>query len=176
MKRPSCFASARRISALAGSTLALLGLALPAVAQAPQDQVPFKATVGPYVGDVFVVPVSPPILSARTTAKGEATLLGPVTYLDLHTVQLGVDGGPLSFKDGIGVMTAANGDALFISRNGLSRATATGVAVEFGYIVTGGRGRFAGATGSGVGRAVGDRSKNEITVVFEGTISAPKAQ
>ena len=87
-----------------------------------------------------------------------------------------MDGGPLSFKDGVGVMTAANGDALFISRNGLSRATATGVTVEFGYIVTGGRGRFAGATGSGVGRFVSDRSKNEITGFFEGTISAPKTQ
>jgi hypothetical protein len=176
MKRPSCFASARRISALAGSTLALLALALTAVAQAPTDQVPFKATVGPYVGDVFVVPVSPPIASGRTNAKGEATLLGPVTYLDLHTIQLGVDGGPLFFKDGIGVMTAANGDALFITRSGLSRATPTGVTGEFGYIVTGGRGRFAGATGSGVGHQVFDRSKNEATVVFEGTISAPKAQ
>ncbi len=175
MKRPSWFASARRISALAGSTLALLALALAAVAQAPTDQVPFTATVGPYVGDVFVVPVSPPIASARTNAKGEATLLGPVTYLDLHTIRLGVDGGPLSF-DGIGVMTAANGDALFITRSGLSRATATGVTGEFGYIVTGGRGRFTGATGSGVGRSVLDRSKNEATVVFEGTISAPKAQ
>ena len=73
-------------------------------------------------------------------------------------------------------MTAANGDALFISRNGLSRATATGITGEFGYIVTGGRGRFAGATGSGVGRFVIDASTNQVTTVFEGTISAPKAQ
>src|SRR5687768_7660972 len=123
MKRSSCFASARRISALAGSTLALLGLALSAAAQAPTDQVPFKATVGPYVGDVFVIPVSPPIASARTNAKGEATLLGSVTYLDLHTIRFGVAGSPASSFDGIGVMTAANGDAVFITRTGLSRAT-----------------------------------------------------
>lgn len=156
--------------------LAVLCLAVPAVAQAPQDQVPFKATVvSPFV-DLFRIPVSPPIGDAHLTAKGEATLLGPVTLRSRATIHFGVDGRPVSLSNWVGALTADSGDALFISANGLVRATATGFTNELGYTVTGGRGRFAGATGSGVSRAVGDLSKNETTVVFEGTISAPKTQ
>jgi hypothetical protein len=159
-------------------TVVVVGLTVAAAAVETPQYEPFKATLGPYVGDTFVVPVSPPIAGARTTARGEAALLGPITYLDLHTIHFGVDGRPVSFTDGVGVLTAANGDALFISFSGLSRATATTAMAEGPYIVTGGSGRFAGATGSGVRTGVVDRTKNppEVTVLFEGTISAPKVQ
>jgi hypothetical protein len=157
------------------AAIAGMSLAAPAFAQAPKDQVAFKATVGPYLGDVHMVPLSPPIAYARQNTKGEATLLGPFTYLGSHNLQFGVDGIPISVGDGIGALTAANGDALFISFTGLLRVTATGLAAESSYVVTGGRGRFAGATGSGVARSSAN-SKNEISMVLEGTVSAPKAQ
>jgi hypothetical protein len=65
---------------------------------------------------------------------------------------------------------AEGGNAIFIKYSGLVRPAGA----EFGYTVTGGRGRFAGATGSGVILCVRDREKGVQMRTFEGTLSKPR--
>lgn len=153
----------KRLLSGAGLALAavlLLSTALPAVAQqAPRDQVPFRLTLtGPLNIPDWVLPLSPPILFARHTAAGEAAGLGKFNYLDEVAVQLGVDENPLSMNNGIGVLMAENGDAIFLAFSGPVRSTADPnvFAPETTFTVTGGKGRFLGATGSGVLRGTVD--------------------
>jgi hypothetical protein len=158
------------------AALALLGLAVPVGAQAPQDQVPFKVTgAGPT--ESFMIPVGPPILSWKDSIPtGDAPLLGQFTYVDHTIVHLGVDGKPVSCTDGIGAFTAANGDGIFLSFSGLIHPSPKpGLLLSEGiYTVTGGQGRFAGASGSGVVTMEIDPVKNMVVASWDGTISGPK--
>jgi hypothetical protein len=107
------FTVPRRCLVAAGIVLALI---CPAVAQAQQparDMLPFKASVSG-VADVFIVPVDPPLISARLNFKGTSDLLGgAVTWLDLHIGHLGVDGTPIRITDAASVFTGLTGDSLF---------------------------------------------------------------
>jgi hypothetical protein len=176
MKRQSCFATARRITALAGSTLALLGLALPAVAQAPQDLVPFKATRTSAERWSSVVSLDPPVQVDVIKVKGESDLFGPYTA-DVHfTTYLGVDGLPM-FSIGEQVWTGANGDSLTFSPLVVVRVPSTkpGVVLVYGRsIIRSGRGRFLGATGHAVGRTEWDLNTGTSTNVLEGMVTRPK--
>jgi hypothetical protein len=159
------------------SVFALLGLAVRGRAQQPpQDQVALKFTIAGLT-DNYAIPVSPPILSWRDTAAGEAPPLGHVTYVDHTTVHLGVDGKPLSCTDGVAAFTSAIGDDLFITFSGLLRAGSTPDTIisEGAFTVTGGRGRLSGATGSGVITMEMNVAKNTATISLDGTISRPKS-
>jgi hypothetical protein len=165
---------------LALTTLALLGMAYPCPSgaqQSTQDLVPFKATLtGPLPTIAGVVPVEPPMVFGSVSLVGEASFLGQARWVDLHTGQLGVDGIPKS-QDGVGVMSGANNDAIFIRWRGLIRPTSTpGVFTgDLAYVVTGGRGRFLGATGSGLQTFVFDPvDKKAVTFSWDGMISRPK--
>jgi hypothetical protein len=158
------------------AVFAVLGLAVRGRAQqAPQDQVPIKLTIAGLT-DNYMIPISPAILSWKDVAAGEAPPLGHVTYIDHATVHLGADGKPVSCTDGVGVFTSANGDDLFITFSGLIRPSAKPdvVASEGAFTVTGGRGRFKGATGSGAINMEMNVAQNTVIVSLEGTISAPK--
>jgi hypothetical protein len=148
--------------------LALVGLALPAVAQqAPKDMVPLKFVVTGTFPTPFVVPVEPPIWILNVSGwTGEAEGIGPITYVESSTAQLGVDGALLSINNATAVITAANGDAIFLRFSGLVRSTGC----DHQFVVTGGKGRFAGATGSG--KATGDLK----ALTFEGMVSKPAAK
>jgi hypothetical protein len=174
-----------RVSSRAGLVLTivpLLGLALSGHARAqqpPADLVPLKATmVAPLAQvQILTIPVDPPLLSAQISGSGEAPLLGAITYVEHHYTHAGVDGIPKSSTLGVGAMTAANGDALFFSWSGLLRTTATpGVYMsEDSFVITGGRGRFLGATGSGVLTRLFDPvDKKQVTFSWEGMVSRPK--
>jgi len=85
----------------------------------------------------------------------------------------------LALTDGVVVITAANGDAIFIRYSGLARPPA--VAGEFAegekaFTVTGGRGRFVGATGNGVihDSVQGGPGNISFTSTFDGMITRPK--
>jgi hypothetical protein len=158
--------------------LAPLGLALPGVAQQPPLELkPFKATLMGN-GEGLTLPVSPPIVSQHLSGTGQADLLGQFTFVEHAIVHLGPDGMPLSFTDGVEVLTAANGDAIFLSYSGLPRPTTApgGFIGEMAFTIAGGRGRFAGATGSGVmtSMATAAPPKVSFTRTLEGTITAPK--
>ena len=103
---------------------------------------------------------------------GIATHLGRFTLVWEFTVNVG-DGtgsGPVSY-------TAANGDQIFMTAAGRSEPTATpGVfhIVEI-QIVTGGTGRFSGATGSFTVDRFVDLTTGLTSGSFQGAISSPGA-
>jgi hypothetical protein len=103
---------------------------------------------------------------------GIATHLGRFTLVWEFTVNVG-DGtgsGPVRY-------TAANGDQLFMTATGQSEPTSTpGVfhIVEI-QIVTGGTGRFSGATGSFTVDRLVDLTTGLTSGSFEGAISSPGA-
>jgi hypothetical protein len=146
----------------------------------PKDRVPFKATIkGDY--HAFLVPGNPAILSIREDAKGEATLLGPFTWAAHHIDDFDLDLGEGFFAEGVGAFTAANGDAIYV-KYGLVRRPSTNPNLflfDGAWVVTGGRGRFAGASGSGFSHleavpTSATKSDGTFTITSEGTVSAPK--
>ena len=133
MKRYSSTAS------VALAVLTILGLAGPVAAG---EQVPFK---GRLEGDVTVTPLAPPFLKVGVEAAGKATHLGKFT-LDIPHVVNAANGTAVGSYE----FTAANGDKVYAKFTGIAAPTATpGVlSIEETATITGGTGRFAGATGS----------------------------
>ena len=112
------------------------------VAVAADTGVPFK---GSLEGHETILPISPQFLSSLLKGTGNATQLGSFTVIKMDIVNLvtSTDLGSLAF-------TAANGDILTADFTGYASPTVTpGVlsVVETAFI-SGGAGRFAGATGS----------------------------
>jgi hypothetical protein len=161
------------------SALAVAGLLGPAAAQAqeqPKDQVSFKWTVSGKF-DVFVIPFDPPVASARMILKGTSDVLGgEITMTDMHTANFGADGNLNRSNNGMSVFAGPSGDALFVIWDGVGRVNPTNGALAgiAGFTIKGGRGKFAGATGSGIFDSVLDVAKAEVTQVWQGTIVVPK--
>jgi hypothetical protein len=133
---------------------------------AADEQVPFKGTLA---GDVTVAP-APPSLSVDIKATGNATHLGQFTLDIPHLVNPGNGTAWGTYE-----FTAANGDKVFAEFKGI--ATPTDVAgvlyiVEYATI-TGGTGRFAGATGAFTTERLYDRIAGTTIGSFEGTVSSP---
>jgi hypothetical protein len=146
------------------AALAVLGLAGPAAAG---EQVPFK---GSLAGDVTITPLTPPYLQADVEATGNATQLGQFSLDIPHKVNR-ANGTALGSYE----FTAANGDMLFADFTGQATPTETpGVLyIEETATITGGTGRFAGATGSFTVERLFDNIAGTTIGSFEGTISAP---
>jgi hypothetical protein len=131
------------------------------------EQVPFK---GRLEGAVTMTPLTPPFVSVLVNATGNATQLGQFTLEIPHVVNRAT-----STAVGTYHFAAANGDTLTADFTGQATPTATpGVLhiVETATI-TGGTGRFAGATGSFVVERLYDRIAGTTTGSFVGTISTP---
>jgi hypothetical protein len=150
--------------AIAMVVITALVLAGPAAAD---EQVPFK---GSLQGDATIVPLNPPLVFADVDATGTATHLGQFTLDIPHTV----DRGKMTAK-GRYVFTAANGDEVYADFDGVSKLTDVPnvLAVMETATITGGTGRFEGATGSFTAYRLFDRVALTTTGYFEGTISAP---
>jgi hypothetical protein len=157
MKRYSSAAS------LALAVVVVLGLAGPAAAG---KQVPFY---GSYEGDDTGTPLVPPLASVTVEAEGNATQLGEFTFIELVTVNTATGMGSGTFQ-----FTAANGDTVFGTISGQATFTPPNFLsiVEIATI-TGGTGRFAGATGSFTVARLKNTVTGETTAYFEGTISSP---
>jgi hypothetical protein len=147
---------------LALAVLTVLGLAAAAPAT---EEVPFKGSLD---GDVTITGV-PPILSVLVDASGEATQLGEFTLTIPHTVDRTTRTATGSYH-----FTAANGDTLSADFTGHSTPTSTpGVlSIVETATITGGTGRFAGATGSFVAERLFDTIAGTTTGSFNGTISS----
>jgi hypothetical protein len=160
MKRHSPAAS------LALAALVVLGLAGPADAG---EQVPFK---GRLEAGVTLTPLDPPFASVLVKGTGNATHLGQFAW-DSTLV------GNLATGEATGTyqFTAANGDMLFADFTGLGTPTATpGVlSIVDTANITGGTGRFAGATGIFTVNHLFDMTTSTTFGSFEGTISSPGA-
>ena len=145
------------------AVLAALGLAGPAAAG---ERVPFQ---GRLEGDVTRTP-APPLVLVDIEATGTATQLGQFAVTVPHFVNT-----TTRTARGFYEFTAANGDTLTAHFTGQARPTATpGVLyIEETATITGGTGRFAGATGSFVVERLYDRIEGTTIGSFAGTISTP---
>jgi hypothetical protein len=150
----------------AGLALAVLGVPALAGPVAAGEQVPFKGSLG---GDVTVTPLAPPFLQVDVEAAGKATHLGQFTLDIPHVVNAANGTAAGSYE-----LTAANGDKVYATFTGIATPTATpGVLyIEETATITGGTGRFAGATGSFTSERLYDRIAGTTVGSFEGTISS----
>ena len=160
----------KRHSIAAGFALGVLTLLVFAAPVAARDQVPFKGRLELDRG--VVTPLTPPIVSVEIEGGGNAAQLGEFTVSVPHLVNrsTGMLVGSYEF-------TAANGDTL--TADFVGHAVPSGVpgvlyVVETATI-TGGTGRFAGATGSFTTERLVDTATGTVIGVFEGTISSPGA-
>ena len=133
------------------------------------SELPFKGTLE----TVESITGSPPVLQDVLTGTGQATHLGRFTATftyDIHLEEL--------TSNGFFTLIAANGDSIFTDFVGQGNPIEGS---DFSFIVetntiTGGTGRFAGATGS----FTVERLLNRVTGVssgsFDGTIEFGKAK
>ena len=96
--------------------------------------------------------------------------------VDTHVAHLGVDGAFLRSTDGRAAFTGPSGDALFLSWSGAARPTETANLYAFAgaFTITGGKGRYAGAIGSGVMNSRVNLATFEVAQVWEGFIVPTK--
>ena len=133
-----------------------------------EKEVPFKGTLE---GTVTVTPLTPPFASVLIEGAGHATHLGRFTVEIPHQVNQAVRMG-----SGTYVFTAANGDTLTADFTGVATVLSPGViSTTETATITGGTGRFAGATGSFTAERVFNMATLTTTGSFEGTISSPGA-
>jgi hypothetical protein len=155
----------------AGLLLAALTL-LPLAQQAMAgDQVPYK---GEEVGVVTKGAFQFPFAHESTVAEGEATHIGHYTLTGDFVVDV-----RLGTATGVFTLTAANGDKLFLQMEGHAVPTDRTKTVA-NFTVTGGTGRFEGATGSFTAEnqfdfAVNLPFPNPYVAEIEGAISTPGA-
>jgi len=156
----------KRHGSSAGLVLAVLvvfGLIGPAAAG---EQVPFK---GSFEGVVTITPLTPPFVSVLVDATGNATQLGQFSLAMPHIVNRANGTAIGSYH-----LVAANGDTLSADFTGQATPTATpGVLyIEETAIITGGTGRFAGATGSFFVERLFDTIAGTTIGSFAGTTSS----
>lgn len=146
----SIWPAARRLATF------LLGAWLASGAIAQPDSRPFKAKLA--LMETVTFYGGPPCFGiASVQAVGNATHLGTVTARSHDCINPQGPNAPNSFSfSSIGtgpaglVFTAANGDAVYASYSGTANAQASGPHLIAGqFIITGGTGRFLGATGGG---------------------------
>lgn len=141
----------------------VLTLAGPAAAS---DQVPFRGTMS---GTASITPISPPIVSVLLETSGTASQLGRFTLVAPHTVNQAALTAVGTYH-----FTAADGSTLTATLSGSATMVAPGVLsiTETGTI-TGGTGRFAGATGTFETDRTFTPATGETHGTFEGRISTP---
>lgn len=123
--------------------------------------VPFKGTLE---GTQSVTPLAFPLLAVNGAATGHATLLGQFSARFPHTVDL-------TTRSAVGTytFTAANGDTLTADFSGQANGTGI-VSIEEHATVTGGTGRFEGATGTFTVLRQFDQAAGVTSGVLEGEI------
>ena len=157
------------LATVAVVVVALAGLVAPVSAGAAAGrEVPFTGSWK----SVEVGTLSFPFLSVALEGTGDATQLGHFTEEGDFTVNVLTLHGT-----GSEVFTAANGDTLNATGEGQATPTATpGVLSIVEHLtITGGTGRFAGATGSFTRQRVLDGATGSSTGSLVGTISSPGA-
>jgi hypothetical protein len=159
MKR-HCFAAS-----LALAVVVVLGLTGPVAAG---DQVPFKGSLEGDVTEAFDPATG--LVNVDIDAAGAATQLGRFTLDIPHVVNPATRTAVGTYQ-----FTAANGDTLTAEFTGIATPTAVpGVLyIEETATITGGTGRFAGATGSFTVERLFDTIAGTTVGSFEGTISTP---
>ena len=150
--------------------MGIIGIGANSASAAAGHQVPFRAS---YSGTAAFNSATG---TALFTGTGIASHLGRSTNVNNITVWSGPVSCPGGFANiNVETLTAANGDKLVLTGDHDQGCPAGPNAVHGtgDWIVTGGTGRFAGATGQGT--FVGGADFNQGTFSFQltGTISAP---
>ena len=153
-----------RFCSTASLALAIMAVLGPAGSVAAGENLPFH---GRLQGDVTRT-IVPPLVVVDVEATGNATHLGRFTLDVPHAVDPAT-----RIAVGTYQFTAANGDTIYAEFTGLATPTETpGVLyIEETATITGGTGRFAGATGSFVAERLYDMVAGTTIGSFEGTIS-----
>jgi hypothetical protein len=154
----------KRNSSAASLALAVLGFLVLAGPVAAGEREHFK---GRFEGDVNVTPLTPPFLQVDVEAAGKATHLGKFTLDILHIVNA-ANGTAFGLYE----FTTGNGDKVYAKFTGTATPTAIpGVLyIEETATITGGTGRFAGATGSFTSERLYHRIAGTTVGSFKGTI------
>jgi hypothetical protein len=154
---------------LALTVLTLAGLAAPAPAQHP---VPFRGT---YTAKNSITPTAiPGVLRVQDAGSGHALHLGNSTVTDDLLLDARVVPSPVS---GTITFTAANGDQVFAKVTAAASPPDSEGLVRFtgGFVITGGTGRFRGATGGAVLQGINNAAAMTTDFAFSGAMSAPGA-
>jgi hypothetical protein len=162
---------ARRISLTMISLMVVL-IALPAQASAA-DEVPFRAIVQETFTAALCSPV--PSLCVSAVGTGQGTHLGQVRESASVVANLASQPNPgCTSETRETTLTGANGDRITLHATGQGCQTGptTLAAVDF-YVVTGGTGRFSGATGSGTINVTVDQATRTAVTRFSGVLSTP---
>jgi hypothetical protein len=159
-----------------------MGIAAMGAAQAqtdpPRGTVRLQATVKGPVPAILTLPFEPPVLSGHPSLTGDSPLLGKVAYVDHHYANTTPDGVPV-FAKGRAVLSGERGNALFFEWATQIRGTATGGVLQISenkgtFVITGGRGRYVGATGSGTISIDTDFASNQLVFTFDGMVTPGK--
>jgi hypothetical protein len=136
---------------------------------AASKMVPFKGTLTYQSTPAPVDRCGPGEIGASLTKVGNATHLGRFTVASSQCF----DPATRAITKGEAIFTAANGDQLFARHSGRVTGSPPVLAFEIDYTVTGGTGRFAGASGSI--RATGHRDTRTGggSASLVGVISSP---
>ena len=134
---------------------------------------------GSGTGILTQTPLSGTSWSVKVHGTGQVTHLGRVTVdISYGEVNLSENGDNLEPgpPTGTGVITAPNGDKLFGTFRFLGLPTPTPglLAIAGTFTITGGTGKYEGATGSGLYVGTGYVPTNEIKTQIEGTLSLAK--
>lgn len=136
------------------------------------------ATTTPFKSDItaqasFAETPVPGVLTVTGSGVGHASHLGNVTVSTAETLDFVTSPGSLVIRDGTMVMVAANGDELHWAYEGAgSLPDAQGISAFSGtFLVTGGTGRFADATGSGTFHGTGSTITGVAIVSYHGRIA-----
>ena len=149
-------------------TIATIGIGVNS-ASAADTQVPFHAS---YSGTAAFTSAT----TALFTGTGIASHLGRSTNVNHITVTGPATSCPGGFANiNVEMLTAANGDTLVLTGpHDQGCPTRPGVVHGTGdWTVTGGTGRFAGATGQGTFVGGADFNRGTFSFQLTGTISAP---
>jgi len=154
---------------LALATLALLTLSLPTVARtqgAYGDPVPLDLTVEATADPAatYSLPSDPLVVSMKLNGTGAGEPLGEVATVDQCLMQQDVYGTDVAFEM-TGVITTAGGDAVYYKAQGPVQSEAAT------FEITGGKGKYEGATGAGVLVATPGETEGEWTLQFDGVLS-----
>jgi hypothetical protein len=148
------------------AALVVIGLAGPAPAG---DQVPFKGTWAGQTVSAAPLPDDPFIIAVVSTGGGHATHLGRYTMTSPHLSSL-----LTGFAEGEQNFTAANGDTVTAHFSGFFTPTPDGfLAADLRATITGGTGRFDGATGGYTFSIVFDPATFQSVATIDGTIARP---
>jgi len=116
---------------------------------------------------------APPIVTVDVEAEGKASHLGRFEVSIPHEVEIATRTATGSY-----LFVAANGDTLtadFVGHSNPTDEDPTVLYIVEEATITGGTGRFAGATGSFICERLYDTVAGATTGSFEGTISSPGA-